>query len=61
MGIAFNTGSAVGVTVGDCCGGGLEGSPISECVSTSKRRESLAKTMVKTIKTMAKPIKSTVK
>lgn len=61
MGIAFNTGSAVGVTVGDCCGGGLEGSPISECVSTSKRRASLAKTMVKTIKTMAKPIKSTVK
>jgi len=54
MGIAFSTGSAVGVAVGDCSGSGLEGWPISECVNTSKRRASLAKTMVKAIKAMFK-------
>ena len=61
MGIAFNTGSAVGVGIGDCSGGRLEGRPISECVNTSKRRASLAKTMVKTIKTIVKAIKAMVK
>ena len=61
MGIAFNTGSAVGVGVGDCSGGGLEGWPISECVNTSRRRASLAVTMVKTIKTMVKATKTMVK
>jgi hypothetical protein len=61
MGIAFNTGSAVGVGVGDCSGGGVEGWPMSECVNTSKRRASLAKTIVKTIKMMVKAIKAMVR
>jgi hypothetical protein len=61
MGIAFSTGSAVGVAVGDCSGSGLEGWPISECVNTSKRRASLAKTMVKAIKIMVKAIKAMAK
>jgi len=61
MGIAFNTGSAVGVGVGDCSGSGLEGWPISECVNTSNRRASFAKTMVKTIKTAVRAIKAMVK
>jgi hypothetical protein len=61
MGIAFNTGEAVGMVVGDCSGAGLEGLPISECVNTSNRRASFAKTMVKTIKMVVKAIKAMVK
>jgi hypothetical protein len=61
MGIAFNTGSAVGLGVGDCSGSGLEGWPISECVNTSKRRASFAKAIVKTIKTMVKAIKAMIR
>lgn len=61
MGIAFNTGSAVGVGVGDCSSAGLGGWPISECVNASKRRADLATRMVIAIKTMVRAINTMVK
>ena len=57
MGIAFSTGSVVGVGVGDCSAVGLESwadlrEATSESVNTSKRQTNIPKTIIKATKMM---------